>query len=118
MHVQTIFLIEKKKATCFSELLLFGLYIKILPVCSQFADFSSSRRVWDQTEGIRFNAPPFFLTMPMSSLRGKIQLVHFVVLFTLSRVASVCVVYLGFSTKKKKKKKGDDEIGASLSRGK
>lgn len=57
MHVQTIFLIEKK-ATCFSELLLFWVvhkdFTKFVP---SFADFSSS--VWDQTEGIRFNGPLF-----------------------------------------------------------
>lgn len=72
MHVQTIFLIEKKKATCFSELLLFGFVHKdfgsLFPVCRLFLERLGSN------EGIRFNRP-FFLTMLML-LRGRRKKKH------------------------------------------
>lgn len=110
------------KATCFSELLLWFVY-RDLSVYSQFVDLSQGGgHVEDNKEGIMLKA--LFLSNitdvaqnnTASATLADLKLVHFVVVFTLKRVDSLCVVYFthGFL-----QKKGDDNnIGSSLSHGK
>lgn len=110
------------KATCFSELLLWIVY-KDLTVYSQSVSLSRGGRVEDNKEGIMLKSP--FLIQhycccsendTASTAFADLKLVHFIVVFTLKRVDSLCVVSFthGFL-----QKKGDDnDIGSSLSRAK
>lgn len=72
------------KATCFSELLLWIVY-KDLTVDSLSVGLSRGRRVEDNNEAVS--------TLRLQLFVADLKLVHFVVVFTLKRVASLCVVY-------------------------
>jgi len=108
MHVQTIF-IEDLENPLASVNCYFGLYIKTKLFIPTFADSSRGGRAEDDKEGIMLKAR--FLSAVADVLRQRRcvcdfgrpkKLVHFVVVFTLKRVDSLCVVYFtrGFLQKK------------------